>query len=148
MLSTAGISEDGWTIYINGLVDSGLVINLDEHGFLHVALASAVSKTQRHGRIGRLVDGIYCCLPEKTSEESESLPYSEGLQVYLAAASLGLPWPPDSMNNLIQPEVEHDLHRMGLLELTDHGVARTTLLGERMLAGHKGRDFEYSCVLG
>jgi hypothetical protein len=42
------------------------------------------------------------------------------------------------MNNLIQPEVEYDLHRMVLLELTDHGVARTTLLGERMLAGHMG----------
>ncbi len=49
---------------------------------------------------------------------------------------MGLLWPPESMKDLIQPEVEFDLHRMVLLELTDHGVERTTLLGERMLAGH------------
>ncbi len=72
-LSTPGIAEDGWAIYINGLVDSGLVVNLDEHGFLHVVPASAVSKTQRRGRTGRIADGVYCCLTESSSEESASL---------------------------------------------------------------------------
>ena len=122
--------------HLYGLVDSGLVVKLDEHGFLHVVPASAVSKTQRRGRIDRIADGGYCCLTETTSEESGSLTYLEGLLVYLAAASLGLPWPSESMKDLIQPEVQYDLHRMGLLERTDHGLARTTSLGERMLAGH------------
>ncbi len=135
MLSTAGIAEDGWTIYINGLVDSGLMVNLDEHGFLHVVPASIVSKTQRRGRIGRVADGVCCCLTEDSSEEAASLPYL-GLQVCLAAASLDVPWPPESMGNLIQPEVQCDLHRMGLLTRTDHGFVRTTSLGERMLRGH------------
>jgi hypothetical protein len=98
--------------------------------------ASIVSKTQRRGRIGRVADGVCCCLTEVSSEESESLPYLEGLQVCLAAASLKVPWPPDSMNNLIQPEVQCDLHRMGLLTQADQGLDRTTSLGERMLCGH------------
>ncbi len=44
VLSTAGIAENGWAIYINGLVGSSLVVNLDERGFLHVVPTSVVSK--------------------------------------------------------------------------------------------------------
>ena len=62
VLSTAGIAEDGWAIYINGLVDSGLVVNLHEDGFLNVVPASGVSKTQRRGRMGRWS----CFLAEST----------------------------------------------------------------------------------
>ncbi len=32
--------------------------------------------------------------------------------------------------------MQYDVHRMGLLEPTVYGSARTTSLGERMLVGH------------
>ena len=58
VLSTAGIAEDGWTIYINGVVDSGLMVNVDEMGFLHVTPATNISKNQRRGRAGRVTKPI------------------------------------------------------------------------------------------
>ena len=54
VLSTAGIAGDGWTIYINGVVDSGLMVNVD--------LVTKIPKTQRRGRASRVDNRLYCCL--------------------------------------------------------------------------------------
>ena len=64
LLSTAGIAEDGLTTFINGVVDSGLMVTLDEMGFLHIAPTTEISNTQRRGRAGRVTDSLYCCLDE------------------------------------------------------------------------------------
>ena len=100
ILSTAGIAEDGWTIYINGVVDSGLMVSIDSLGFLRVVPATEISKTQRKGRAGRVADSLWCCLTEKVSEDDAHLTYIESMQVSLDARSLGLPWPPVELKNV------------------------------------------------
>ena len=50
VLATAGMAEDGWTIFVNGIVDSGKEIFLDKLGFLHCQTEDKVSWTQRRGR--------------------------------------------------------------------------------------------------
>ena len=79
VLSTAGLFEDGETIFINGVVDSGLMVDVDEMGFLHIVSATKVSKNQRRGRAGRVTDSLYCCLTESVSECDVRLTYSESM---------------------------------------------------------------------
>ena len=136
VISTAGIAEDGWTIYVNGVVDLGLMITVDDLGFLHVVPASTISKTQRRGRVGRVANGVYCCLTEEVSECDERLSYAEDMQVTLAAASLGVPWPPAAMQGVTSPHVAPDLCRMGLLLPSQSGSRSVTSLGQQMLRGH------------
>ena len=94
-LTTAGVSEDGWTVHVNGVVDSGLQVNVDDLGFLHVGPEDEVSATQRRGRAGRVADGLFCRLMEASATRStKRMPYPEQQQVCLASASLRVPWPP------------------------------------------------------
>ena len=137
LLCTAGVSEDSWTIWVNGVVDSGLQVVVDDHGFLHVGPEDDISATQREGRAGRVADGVYCRLMEQPSEpRSLRLPYPEALQVRLASASLGIPWPPPAMEATTHPFVQDDLIRMGLVARAAQGHLCTTSLGEEVLLGH------------
>ena len=121
LLTTAGVSEDGWTVYVNGVVDAGLQVNVDDLGFLHVSLEDEVSATQRRGRAGRVVDTLFCRLTEACTEQSiKQMPYPDQQQVCLASASLGVPWLPPALEDLTQPYVEEDLFRMGLLIRSSH----------------------------
>ena len=123
VLASAGMSTDGWTLYVNGVIDSGQEVYVDDLGFLHVVSASKVSGTQREGRVGRVADGLYCrLLEEGVAPSCERLPYPEQQQVCLASASLGVPWPPDAMRTLTQPYVEDDLIAMGLIQRSSEGT--------------------------
>ena len=79
---------------------------------------------------------MYCCLTEEVSDCDERLSYAEDMQVTLAAASLGVPWPPAAMQGVTSPHVAPDLCRMGLLLPSQSGSRSVTSLGQQMLRGH------------
>ena len=123
VLASAGMATDGWTLYVNGVVDSGQEVYVDDLGFLHVVSESKVSATQREVRAGRVADGLYCrLLEESVAPPCERLSYPEQQHVCLASASLGVPWSPDAMNSLTERYVEDDLISMGLMQRSSEGT--------------------------
>ena len=46
VISTAGIAEDGWTIYVNGVLDLGLMITVDDQ-----VPPAQVDATWKHKRL-------------------------------------------------------------------------------------------------
>jgi len=134
VVSTGGLAEDGWTIYINGVIDSGLMIHVDENEFLHVVPETVNAKIQRNGRAGRVIDGVVCCLTEEVSEVNVRLSYAESAQVTLAAASLKIPWPPQAVQHSMDRRVVSDLKNMGLLTCVGNELC-TTRGGELVLKG-------------
>ena len=67
VLATAGVSEDGWTIWVNSVVDSGLQMHVDDLGFVHCGPEDSVSGTQRKGRGGWVGDAVFCRLSEEVA---------------------------------------------------------------------------------
>ena len=113
---TTGIREDGWTIYVNVLIDSGLRVRVDHRSFLHIVPAMDRQLKQSAGRIARVHDGIVCVLTAGDPDSSrEELTFGDQLQAYLGAASLGIPWPLETMRWTMAPEVPCILRRMGFL---------------------------------
>ena len=95
---TTGTREDGWTIYVNVLIDSGLCVRVDHRSFLHIVPAMDRQLKQSAGRIARVHDGIVCVLTAGDPDSSrEELTFGDQLQAYLGATSLGIPWPLETM---------------------------------------------------
>ena len=58
------------------------------------------------------------------------------MQLVLACASLGLPWPPRGLEHLTEPDVAELLIRMGVVVRTTNSTSfLTTRLGEEVLQG-------------
>ena len=89
------------------------------------------------GRTGRVCDGVVCRISQQPPRDvRSSRPCTGGVRVVLAAASLGVPWPPPALQWTMPPHVESDLERMGLIIPKDNEISCTTPLGEECLRGH------------
>jgi hypothetical protein len=89
--TTAGLAENAVTWYVNGLLDLGKRIKLDQYDFLNVVPADDVQLTQAKGRVGRVCTGLVFRLPCDESPpvtSSFALSYSQALTQVAAAKKL------------------------------------------------------------
>ena len=83
------MGEDGWTPNINGMINCGEHMVMDDLGFLHKRDSDEVSDTQRKGRAGRVTDSLVLNLKDPVAPSTKlDLPYDLKLQVCLAAMSV------------------------------------------------------------
>ena len=69
------VFEKGITLWINGLIDTGLTVFLDSNGFLKVGLCTPAQTVQRKGRGGRIEETLWKALTPKHSVVQPAAPY-------------------------------------------------------------------------
>jgi len=131
LVVTAGLCDDSVTFPINGLINSGDVVTLDEAGFLKLRVETAAQREQREGRAARVHDCVVVHLADQPSEDCDVVvTYDSSLQAALVASALGLRSCELALNSLRFSNALTDLAALGCCE-----GAELTSIGKGIVNG-------------
>ena len=114
------IFESSITLYINGVIDTGMAMGVDDNGHLELFLCSASQATQRQGRAGRVFESLFKSLQppglDAMEECAYELPKHEAIPLVLSAVSLRMSFPIIGIVDSKLKEYYAHLKAMGLIQ--------------------------------